>query len=179
MKITDLNWFDWILVAIVLVSMGMAFRRGLVRAILGLVGFAGGFALATLTYTHFAEWLMNHHVTLSVASVRTLAFLLIVVGTAAGFELLGWRLQRVLIRVGLSGLDRILGVAFGFGRGCLIGLALLLAAANYAPRSDALTNSVLSPYLFAIAHDVSFLVPQYLQGLMMYGASNFSPSTSH
>jgi len=43
MRMADWNGFDWLLVSIVAFSMFMAFWRGLVRAIFGLVGFVGGF----------------------------------------------------------------------------------------------------------------------------------------
>jgi uncharacterized membrane protein required for colicin V production len=81
----------------------------------------------------------------------------------------GWGVQKTLRAAGLSFLDRTLGVAFGFARGCLIAIALLLVTTNFAPQSQAVTTSVLSPYLFALAHDVSFLVPQYLLQRMADG----------
>ena len=46
MRLADFNWFDWVLVAVTIFSMAMAFRRGLVRAICGLFGFVAGFLAA-------------------------------------------------------------------------------------------------------------------------------------
>ena len=81
-------------------------------------------------------------------------------------------LQRLLRTVGLGFFDRVLGMAFGFARGCLIAIAVLMVATTIAPQSDAVINSELTPYLFAVCHDVSFLVPDYLQELMASGAFN-------
>ena len=82
----------------------------------------------------------------------------------------GALLQRFLRTVGLGIFDRVLGMAFGFARGCLIAIAALMVVTTVAPQSEALTNSELTPYLFAVSHDVSFLVPEYLQELMASGA---------
>ena len=52
---------------------------------------------------------------------------------------------------------------FPHERGGLIGIALLIAAAAFAPRSDIIVKSALRPYLFTVVHDVSFLIPEYVQ----------------
>jgi membrane protein required for colicin V production len=159
--------------------MFMAFRRGLVRAILGLLGFAGGFFLARLSYEKVGEWIISGHLITTPEVAKLIAFLLIVVATAAACELLGRLLQKTLHAVGLSTLDRILGVGFGFARGCMAGIALLMTISTVAPQSELVTTSVLSPYLFAVAHDVSFLVPQYFQGMMAGSAFGFKRDVPH
>jgi membrane protein required for colicin V production len=109
----------------------------------------------------------------SQATARILAFILVAVAVAFAFELIGRGVQRSLHSIGLGTFDRILGAIFGFARGCLICIALLMLSANLAPQSSLLVRSALSPYLFAVAHDVSFLVPQYLQQEMVDGAFDF------
>ena len=104
---------------------------------------------------------------------RIVGFLLVVVIVSTALELIGRLLQSALKRVGMGLFDRFLGVAFGFARGCLIGIGLLLAISTIAPQSEFVTASELSPYLFAVTHDVSFLVPQYLQQLMASGSFDF------
>lgn len=169
------NWnaFDWLMVIIVVLSMAMAYRRGLVRAILGLLGFVGGFQLASDTYVSVAERINLGHGVQTQTTARIVAFLLIAFAVAILFEMVGWGVQRSLRMVGLGIFDRMLGTVFGFARGCLLCIALLMVSANVAPQSELLVRSTLSPYLFAIAHDVSFLVPQYLEQQMMDGAFDF------
>ena len=179
MSVADFNWFDWLLILIVAFSMVMAFRRGFVRALFGVLGFIGGFALAALNYDVVGDWINTSRLTIAPSTARIIGFLLIVVAVAAAFELLGRLVQKVLRTVGLTFLDRTLGLAFGFARGCLIGIGLLLITTTFAPRSPIITTSVLSPYLFAVTHDVSFLVPQYLQRLMLDGAFNLKQSPPH
>ena len=177
MKITDFNYFDWFLIVVLVFSMIMAFRRGLIRAIFGLIGVIGGFQIATWTYSDGADLLRQCRIKMSIPTARILAFVLIVIAVAVAMNVVGRLLQRVLSRVGLGFFDRIMGMAFGFARGCLIGLALLMVATTVAPQSETITTSVLSPYLFAVSHDVSFLVPQYLQELMWSGAYDFKHGT--
>jgi len=173
MRVADFNFFDWFLIIITAFSMVMAFRKGLVRAIFGLLGLIGGFQLAAWYYRIVAEGVMASRIKLSVATARIIAFVLIVILVTVILEIAGRMLQRVLRHMGLGWFDRLLGSAFGFARGCLVCIAILMLTATFAPQSSALTTSELTPYLFAVAHDVSFLVPQYLQGLMVDGAIDF------
>src|SRR5437764_10110424 len=126
MSLDGFNYFDWAQVGIVVISMVLAFRRGLVRAIFSLMGFIGGFQMATWFYTTVAEWLRAGQVQMSVQTSRMLAFVLIVVAVAIVVDQAGRLLQRVLRTVGLGLFDRVLGMAFGFARGCLIAMAVLM-----------------------------------------------------
>ena len=112
-----------------------------------------------------------------VSTSRIVAFLLIVVVTALIVDGMGALLQRLLRTVGLGFFDRLLGMMFGFARGCLISLGILMLTTTFAPQSRAVTQSQLTPYLFAVAHDVSFLVPGYLQELMASGAFQANHNT--
>jgi membrane protein required for colicin V production len=169
MRVTDFNAFDWLLIGILLVSTALAFRRGLVRAIFGLAGLFVGFKLAGWSYIHLGDWIVYLKLMESSASARIVAFLVVLAVGAVLCELAGQRVQRTARAVGLGLLDHMLGLAFGFVRGCVVGIALLMITVNFSPQAQVVTTSVLSPYLFAAAHDVSFLVPQYIQQLMANG----------
>lgn len=173
MKLSDLNGFDWLLIAILLISMGVAFRRGIVRTIFGLVGFFGGLFIASLYYIELAELIIHLKLVQTAPTARILAYLLIALLSVILMEFAGILVQRLLRVTVLGWLDRILGVVFGFVRGCVLCIAVLMVTTNFAPQSWVVTTSVLSPYFFGIAHDVSFLVPQYLQQLISAGAFNF------
>ncbi len=179
MSLSTFNYFDWFLIAIVIFSTAMAFRRGLVRAIFGLLGLIGGFQLAAWNYAMVGDWIGASRLKLSVPTERILGFVLIVVIVAALLDYAGRLFQKILRQVGLGPIDRLLGLAFGFARGCMIGIAVLMLTTTVAPQSEALTKSVLTPYLFAVAHDVSFLVPQYLQQLMVNAAIDFNHGPPH
>ena len=170
MNVSDFNAFDWFLVLIVLFSCIMAFRRGLVRAIFGLLGFVGGFLFAAWNYSMVGDWIYASRIHVGTAVARIIAFILIVAVVAGAMEFMGRVLQKILRTVGFGWFDRTLGMAFGFARGCMLSLVALMATTTFLPQSGVLTTSVLTPYLFAVAHDVSFLVPQYVQESMVNGA---------
>lgn len=179
MRMADWNGFDWMLILVVGFSMGMGFRRGLVRTVMGLAGFVLGFLLAAGNYTRFGDWICDTHIIASTPTARIVAFLLIAALVGIGAELFARLLQKTIHAVGLGLADRFLGAVFGFIRGCMIGIALLMIATTFTPQSKLITSSVLSPGLFAAAHDVSFLVPQYLQQQMIDGAFTFKQNPQH
>jgi membrane protein required for colicin V production len=163
MNVANWNVFDWVLVAIVALSMVRAFITGLVRAIAGLAGFIAGYEVASWTYVNLAERFRERGWIVSQSMARTVAFLLIVLVVVMVFELLGRVTRKSLRMIGMSTFDRIFGMGFGFARGCLIGISLLIAISSFAPQSPIVVQSALRPYLFTVAHEVSFLIPKYLQ----------------
>ena len=56
----------------------------------------------------------------------------IVAVVAGAMEFTGRVLQKILRTVGFGWFDRTLGMAFGFGRGCMLSLVALMANRNYA-----------------------------------------------
>jgi len=159
----DLNWFDWVLIAIMVVSVVRAYITGLVRAIAGVFGFLAGFEVANWGYIDLGDRIRNQAWITSESMARTVAYLMIMVFMVAVFEIAGRVLQKQLRTIGLGTFDRILGAAFGFARACLIGIAMLMAATMFTPQPEVVTNSRLRPYLFTVVHDVSFLIPDSLQ----------------
>ena len=55
MNMANWNWFDWVLIAILIASMVRAFITGLVRAIAGLFGFVAGFEVASWGYIDLGD----------------------------------------------------------------------------------------------------------------------------
>jgi membrane protein required for colicin V production len=167
MRIADWNAFDWLLAGIVLFSTFAGFRRGFVRTIFGLAGFVGGFFLASWKYVRVGELLIDTGWIKSTTTAMVLAYLLIVIFIALAVELIARILQKSMRALGMGFMDRMAGALFGFVRGWMVGMVLLLIPAAFAPQSRLMAKSVLSPYFFALAHDVSFLVPQYLDHLTL------------
>jgi membrane protein required for colicin V production len=167
MRLSDWNGFDWLLAGILLFSVISGFRRGFVRTVFGLAGFVGGFLLASWKYVRVGELIIDAGWIKSTSAAMVVAYLLIVIFVALGVELVARILQKSVRAVGLGFMDRMMGAVFGFARGWMIGIALLMIPATFAPQSRLVATSVLSPYFFAVAHDVSFLVPQYLERLTL------------
>ncbi|WP_263366176.1 CvpA family protein [Edaphobacter bradus] len=163
-----MNGFDWILLAVLAYSTVAAFMRGLVREIFGLVGLVAGILLASWNYPWLAQRLGRLITTASIANV--VAFLLIAIGIMVLAAILGKLLHRTADAIGLGFFDRLAGAGFGLIRGCLLGVAILMAALAFLPQNAWTKNSRFVPYFLAGAHAVSFVVPHDLQQQIRKGA---------
>ena len=163
-----MNLFDWFLIAILAWSIIMAFMRGIILELFSIGGLIAGILIASWNYNHVAE-LLERLIT-TPATAQIVAFLLIVIGVMVLSTLLGKALNRTAHAIGLGFFDRLLGAVFGLARGCLFGVAILMAVAAFRPHSTWVENSRLSPYFLAGVHAVSFVVPYGLQHQIMNGA---------
>ncbi len=161
--------FDWLLVAILTVSVIQAFRRGLVLELFWLGGLACGIMLAAWNYHQLAPKLSGIISRPEIASAA--AFLLIALGTMIVAAILGRLIRGAAHAIGLGFLDRLGGAAFGLLRGGLIGVAILTALTAFLPTADWSKNSRLTPYFLDGVHAVSFVVPFDLQQLIQNGRS--------
>ena len=164
-----MNLFDWFLIALLVYSTVAAFVRGILLELFSLGGLVAGILLAAWNYPTLAALLSRIITTASVADVT--AFLLIAFGVMIVAALIGRTLHRTADAIGLGFFDRLLGAGFGFARGCLLGVAILMAAAAFLPKTDWVENSHLAPYFLAGVHAVSFVVPHDLQQLILDGAA--------
>src|ERR1700733_9963525 len=163
-----MNLFDWFLLAILAWSIIMAFVRGFILELFSLGGLIAGILIASWNYTHIAELL--ERLIKTPATAQIIAFLLIIIGVMVLSTLLGKALNRTAHAIGLGFFDRLLGAVFGLARGCLFGVAILMAIAAFRPHSTWAENSRLTPYFLAGVHAVSFVVPYGLQQQIMNGA---------
>jgi Uncharacterized membrane protein, required for colicin V production len=164
----NLNYFDWLLIAILTCSTIMAFLRGLLIELFGLGGLIAGILLASWNYPALAAVL--EHVITETAIANIVAFLLIAVGVMILSALVGKALHHTADAIGLGFFDRLLGAVFGYLRGCLLCVAILMAVTAFLPPSTAVAKSSLTPYFLAGAHAVSFVVPHDLRQLLLNGA---------
>ena len=118
----NITTFDWVLLAIVLLSMALGAWRGLVHEVLAVVGWIAAFVLAQLYAQAAGQWLPLQDVS---APVRYAAgFAAVFIGTVVVCTLLTWLVKKMIESVGLRPVDRTLGAAFGVLRGLVILLAI-------------------------------------------------------
>lgn len=113
---------DWVLLAVLALSLLVGLWRGLVFEVLSLVGWLAAFFMAQWFAPDVAHWLP-----LSTASAPVrfaAAFILTFVGAVFLAGLIAALLKKLVAAVGLRPVDRVLGGLFGVVRG----LVLLLAA---------------------------------------------------
>ncbi len=168
-QLASFNAFDWLLVAVLVWSVVVAFFRGLVRELFGLAGVILGILLASWNYAALATWLdrglngllkgWTHTFVLSEVS----AFVLIAVVVMCVCTLFGKLARGSAHTLGLGLLDRLAGAGFGLFRGGLIGLGIVMAATAFLPPQSLLASSRAAPYFLAAAREVCFVVPQDLQ----------------
>jgi membrane protein required for colicin V production len=163
-----LNPFDWFLLALLAYSTVMAFVHGILRELFFFGGLILGIVIAAWNYDRVALLLKRFITTPETAHI--IAFFLIVLAIMLAGGLIGRLLSRTVQAVGLGFFDRLLGAVFGFARGCLMGVAILVAAAAFFPKTAWISNSRLTPYFLAGAHAVSFVVPHDLHQQILNGA---------
>ncbi len=166
----SLSTFDWVLVGLIVVSAALAFRRGMIKVVFSFVGVAAGTVLAGWYSLQGAIWL--HGWIGSMMAARMVAFVGILLLVTLLCSLAAQLVRRTVKAVGLGVFDRLLGGMFGAARGGLLGVALVLAIAAFAPRSPWLKDSQLAPYFLTGAHAVSFLMPRQVKQQVDLGTAS-------
>jgi membrane protein required for colicin V production len=155
----DWNALDWILILVLIVSTVRAWMRGLVQALFGLLGFVGGFQLATWNYDVVGDWIYQRGYVRLLSNSRVVAFLVITITVVILFEVIGRGVKKAAHAVGFGLLDRVLGACFGLARGMLLGVAVIVGVTAFAPQSGWNDGSRLSSLFLGAARAVSFVVP--------------------
>ena len=157
-----LNWADYVILAIIVISTLISLIRGFVREVLSLATWVAAFIVAFLfsskLSTVFTSFIHSQAVRL------TISFAIVFIITLILGDLLSYLVSKLASKKGLSGIDRTLGMLFGFVRGILIIAVLLLLVAMGSPEH-------------ALWWQQSYLIPHF-QGLVDW-LHNFLPQQMH
>ncbi len=124
--IAGLTWIDWAVLAIVLISLAMGVVRGVVKEIFSLIGWVVAFWLAKTFSLTGAHWLVP---IISSETVRLMAaFVMFFLAGLFITALVGYVFNAMVTSAGLGVLNRVLGGLFGFLRGGLFVMILVLLA---------------------------------------------------
>jgi membrane protein required for colicin V production len=137
-----MTWFDFGVLVVLVVSIGISLLHGLAREMVSLGVWVGGFILATLFGSHVAGFLPQSLGPL----LSALVGFLIVFGVVL---IIGWivglALSSAVRASGLAPADRALGSVFGLVRGLIIVLVVvLLAGLTPLPREPFWRDAALS-----------------------------------
>jgi membrane protein required for colicin V production len=113
---------DWILLAVLLVSLLLGAWRGLVYEVLSLLGWVAAFVVAQWWAPEVAQQLPMNGASEPVRYAA--AFVLVFVVSAFAGGLLAWVTRKLVEALGLRPVDRTLGAVFGLLRGVVLLLAL-------------------------------------------------------
>ena len=162
-----MNWLDYLIIAILLLSTIGSIRKGFSREIIGLASSLAALILAMWFYGLAGSWLQPY--THSERMANLAGFLLVVCAVMLAGSLLGWVVNRFLRTVGLSFFDRALGAVFGLVRGVLVAMALITGFIAFGPYIEtsatpmAVVHSKLAPWLLEASRLSVAMAPMQLK----------------
>ena len=152
-----MNWVDYLIIGIILISSGISIVRGFIKEVLSLISWIVAIWVAFMFFANFASLLTPY---IDTATLRLfIAFFVLFVVTLILGALVNHLISQLVEKTGLSGTDRALGVIFGILRGVAIVTILVLAAGVTPMPSDSWwQNSLLLQHF----EDLAIWVKQFL-----------------
>ncbi|WP_370978869.1 CvpA family protein [Agaribacterium sp. ZY112] len=126
-----MNWADWVILAILVVSSLLSLKRGFIKEALSLVNWAAAFVVAVTFRGVMADLLSTWVEAPSLREI--LAFASLFVATLIVGALISNVLSELVRITGLSSTDRTIGMVFGLLRGFVLVMAILLLVPNFVP----------------------------------------------
>jgi membrane protein required for colicin V production len=154
------NWLDYLLLAIIVVTALVGIIKGFVRQVIGLVAVIAGLVLAVVYYRQtahvFQAFVKNQLVS------NFLGFLFIFVIVLVAGSILGHLITKAMIGP-LAFVNRLFGALFGLLKAVLICGVLVFALVSFDVARPAVESSVLAPACLGITRAVVDLVPRDLR----------------
>ncbi|MGA7234931.1 MAG: CvpA family protein [Bryobacteraceae bacterium] len=159
-----MNWLDFVLALIVVVSVVSSFRKGLSREIIGLASVVLGLLLGIWFYGTASIYMQPYFN--SPLAAKLAGFFLVFTLVFLTGVLLRFVVGKFLRVTKLSIVDHLLGAGFGAARGLLIAVALLtgiMAFARDGRPPASVTDSRLAPYISQGARVFVAMAPHELK----------------
>jgi membrane protein required for colicin V production len=157
-----MNWVDYAILGVILLSALVGIGRGLIREVLSLGVWIAAILIAWLFHREVAELLVPY---LSEPSLRlAAAFVGLILGILVLGAVLGAVLSALIETTGLGAVDRVLGLLFGAARGVVIvAMAVFLASFTPMPEDSWWQESRLVGQFQTVADWLISLVPEEVQ----------------
>lgn len=156
-----MNWVDYLLVGIIILSALVSLIRGFVREFISLLSWIIAI-WAALTYCHAFAASMPEMISNETARI-SIAFAILFLGILLCGALIGYLVAHLVEKTRLTLMNRLLGVVFGLARGALvIAIAILICELTPAPQYNAYKQSVLIPKFTPITTWIHGFLPDYV-----------------
>jgi membrane protein required for colicin V production len=157
------NLLDILLAIIIGASLVTGFLAGFARVGIGFLATVTGTLFGFWFYGMPAEWF--HRFIKSDTACNLLGFFAVFFGFIFVGALIGKLLSKLFKWTGLSWLDRLMGGAFGFVRGCLIAIAFVAVLLAFTPKPlpNWMVDSRVLPYAIEASNVCASLAPNKLK----------------
>jgi membrane protein required for colicin V production len=164
-----MSLLDLLLGLIVLSSVIAGFSAGFARVGIGFCATIAGIVFGFWYYQTPAAWILKLINSQTVSNV--LGFLVILWAVLLVGALVAKIVATLFKMTGLSWLNRLLGAAFGFVRGALIGVAFVAVLLAFAPKPlpNWMVNSLLLPYAIDASDLCASIAPAALKDAFREG----------
>lgn len=129
-----MNWADLVIIALITVSALLSLKRGFFKEALSLLTWVAAFVVARLFSDQLSVLLTDYVQTPSLRIVA--AFALLFVAVLITGALINNLIGLMIKATGLSSTDRVLGMAFGLARGCVLVVVMLALLAMTPAKQD-------------------------------------------
>ena len=154
-----MNFFDYILIGVVGLSVVLSLWRGFVREIISLIGLVAAFLVASrasgLAGDFLGQWITNGTVADIAGFVLIFILIMLIVG------IVGMIIRKLVDMADLTATDRTLGIFFGAARGILlIALSFLIFTSYAKPDYAWMKQSMLTPYAIQAGDMLGGVIPE-------------------
>ena len=168
---------DWVIVAVIAVSVIQAASAGFFHEAFGIAGLLFGYLLAAWNYQRLAARFAPHLKSMWLGELGAFVAIFLAVMLLAG---IAGRITRWIVQeAGLNFVDRILGGALGLLRGSLIVAVILMGMAAFTPTSTWLEGSGLAPYFLVVGRAAIWVAPAELRARFYQGLDLLRQERQH
>lgn len=157
-----MNPLDSFFLVIITISMVFSLFRGMIKEVFSILSIVGGIIVANLLYSKGTIFLSRFITSSTWANIISFVIIFLIVSVLINF--IGVLLHKTLKKLTLSWLDRVGGVAFGFIRGVIIVVILVIILTKFpiANSSKLISSSQIIPYLYSVVKVLlAFLPPEF------------------
>jgi membrane protein required for colicin V production len=163
----DFNSLDWIILALVSISVVGSLLKGFARETISLGSVIVGILLASWFYPVTTNFLLRFVQTEDIAAI--LGFVTIFAGCLVAGAIVSFFVHKFVGLAQLRWFDRLLGAAFGLIRGWMIAAVLVLLLTAFPVELANVQEAQLAPYLLVSARVLVVVTPQSLKDRFLEG----------